>query len=234
MPPAETAAPGQHADHAEPIPPRRSADLLACVCHDLKAPLASIVMGAGFLHRVLPPEDATALRVVDAIRRAAERMDQLVVGFADLARLDMKDIKLETRPHLVGPIVRSAIDDILPHATAESVSLSLQLSPEVSTLLVECDSSRLAQILRQLLACALRVAPDGGKIAMRVGIESPGLVRFGVEADQNARFGGELPKPHLAIARGLIELHGALLSTVSRGNAHEMSFALPRVQAAPS
>src|ERR1700722_5700784 len=58
-----TMAPGRE------LPPRR--DLISIICHDLKEPLSSIIMGAAFLKRVLPPAEelAPARRVVDAIQR---------------------------------------------------------------------------------------------------------------------------------------------------------------------
>src|SRR5687767_7169091 len=66
-------------------------DLLSVICHDLKDPLASIVMGAGFLRKVLPQDEASgsARRVVDAIHRSADRMNQVILDFYDLGKIEM-------------------------------------------------------------------------------------------------------------------------------------------------
>jgi signal transduction histidine kinase len=234
MRPVEVAADRAGADAAEPTLLTRNSELLASVCHDLKAPLASILMGAGFLRRVLPQDDATLMRVIDAIRHAAERMDQLVVDFRDLARLDMDDVKLDLGPHLAVPIVRGAIDSFVAQATAESVCLSLQLGPDASSLVVECDPLRLLQIVRQLLACALRIAPHDGSVEVSVRARSPGGIRFDFGVCPASSPGAELSKPQVAIARGLIERHGARLAIVSHAGSHEMSFTLPRALAEPS
>ncbi|MGH7272436.1 MAG: hypothetical protein ACREJ3_18560, partial [Polyangiaceae bacterium] len=48
-------------------------DLVSIICHDLKDPLASIVMGAGFLRKTVPVADGGARRVIDAIARSSDR-----------------------------------------------------------------------------------------------------------------------------------------------------------------
>src|SRR5579864_4930697 len=53
-------------------------DLVSIVCHDLKDPLASIVMGAGFLKKGVSAEDTAGRRVVEAISRSAERMGLVI------------------------------------------------------------------------------------------------------------------------------------------------------------
>src|SRR5882672_8085823 len=69
-------------------------DLISIVCHDLKDPLASIVMGAGFLRKTVPADDGAARRVVEAIARSTERMGQVIGDFHDLAKLEAGRITL--------------------------------------------------------------------------------------------------------------------------------------------
>jgi signal transduction histidine kinase len=206
-------------------------DLLSSICHDLKAPLASIVMGAGFLRQVVSPDNAAALRVVDAIRRASERMSQLIVSFSDLAKLEMHELTLQVRPYDIGVVVRTAVEQFVPDATAQGVPVSLELGPEVSALRISCDRDRVLQIFRHLTTCALRVVPEGGTIAIRVDAEGAGLPRFELEAKcpegpDCRHIATEPSKPDLAIARGLIELHGGRLVIVSDENALKLTFTL--------
>jgi signal transduction histidine kinase len=207
-------------------------DLLSSICHDLKAPLASIVMGAGFLRQVVSPENAAALRVLDAIRRASERMSQLIISFSDLAKLELHELTLQVRPYELGALVRTAIEQFLPDATAQGVPVALELSPDASTLRLSCDRDRVLQILRHLTTCALRVVPEGGDLTIRIDVEGTDLPRFEIvtkcSAAANARgIGTEPSKPDLAIARGLIELHGGRLIVVGDEGALTLSFTLP-------
>jgi signal transduction histidine kinase len=234
MLPAETAAPAAESPGptiAETISPRHAPDLLSSVCHDLKDPLASIVMGAGFLRRSLSHEDLAAQRVVEAIHRAADRMSQLIMSFSDLARLETRELTLEVQPHDVGAIVRAAFEQFVVDAAAQNVPASLELDPAIPPL--PCDRERLLQILRHLTASALRVVPGGGCVVVRAETKAGGSVRIQVVAKRgpgssSRRIGSEPPKPAIALARGLIELHGGSLAVAGDGETLTLSFDLPR------
>jgi signal transduction histidine kinase len=215
---------------AEAERPERS--LLSSVCHDLKDPLASIVMGAGFLKKTLSPEDAGAHRVVEAIHRAAERMTRLIANFADLARLQAHELTLDLRSDDAGLAVKTAFEQFLPDAAVQQIAVTVESDAHLPQ--VPCDRPRLVQALRQLAACALRVVPDGGSIVMRAHDEGAGQVLVEVAARRPAgastrRIVSDPPKPELAIARGIVELHGAILSVAGDGDALTLSFVLPRM-----
>jgi signal transduction histidine kinase len=235
MPLVETdssiAGPPEGAQPARTASPRLSPDLLSSICHDLKAPLASIVMGAGYLLQVLPPEDKSARRVADAMRRASERMSQLVVSFSDLAKLEMHELVLQRRAYEVQSLVQAAYDLAARDAEAQGVSFSLALAAEAGGLRVECDRDRLLQAFRHLAACALRVVPDGGTTTLRVTVEGDGRVLFVLEAvprsgPEARRISTELPKPDLAIGTGLVALHGSELEVELSGERAALSFVL--------
>jgi len=219
-----TLANGTSSPHVNP-------DLLSSICHDLKAPLASIVMGAGFLRKVVSPDNVAALRVVDAIGRASERMGQLIVSFSDLAKLEMHDLTLQVRPYDMDAIVRTAVEQFIPDATTQGVTVSLELGGGTSTHEIACDRERVLQIFRHLTTCALRVVPDNGTVAVRVVKDDSGLTRFEVQGKppgvpHSRRIATEPSKPDLAIARGLVELHGGRLEVASDENALTLTFTL--------
>jgi signal transduction histidine kinase len=207
----------------------RTPDLLSAVCHDLKDPLASIVMGAGFLRRTLSAEDQTAQRVVDAIHRAAERMSQLITNFSDLARIERRELVLEKRPHDVGAIVTAAFEQLGIDASVQGVPLSLELGERQPT--VACDHRRVLQILRHLGSAALSVVPEGGSITVS-STGASGGARVEVVAKRrpgpaSRRIIAEPPRPALALAEGLIELHGGKLTVSGDGDSLVLGFLLP-------
>ncbi|HEV3189595.1 MAG TPA: histidine kinase dimerization/phospho-acceptor domain-containing protein, partial [Polyangiaceae bacterium] len=102
-------------------------DLLSIVCHDLKDPLASIVMGAGFLKKTLPSEDASSRRVVDAIGRSADRMANVVGDFHDLARLEAGRMELDRRPCDVVGALESGKPSFEAQASPHGIRLELDL-----------------------------------------------------------------------------------------------------------
>jgi signal transduction histidine kinase len=213
-------------DEAQPDSER---DLLSSVCHDLKEPLASITMGVGFLRRLLSEQDAGALRVVEAIQRAAARMDQRVSTFSDLARLEAHELTLQIEQHEVGPILGATKEQFLTDAATRQLAVSLEIPANVATLWLPCDRSRLSQILRCLWACVLRVAPDGAIVSIGARTDAAGAVRFEVAARRSAGsrdFTAPLPKPELAIARGLVDLHGGQLAVAREEGSLSLSFTL--------
>jgi K+-sensing histidine kinase KdpD len=212
-------------------------DLLASVCHDLRAPLASIVMGAGFLRRALSAEDQAAQRVVEAIHRAADGMSQVITTFSDLARLQMNDLALNIASHDLGAILKTVFDELVASPAAQDVAISMELEPGLPAL--ACDRERVGQILRQLAGAALRVVPDRGSLVLRAGADGSGSVRIQVVARRHAdsssrRITTEPPKPAVALAKGLIELHGRSLAIAGDENALTLSFGLPREHAVPT
>jgi len=219
----------------EASPPKRERDLLSAVCHDLKAPLASIVMGAGFLRRVLPPGEEAALRVVDAIHRSADRMDRLIASFHDLGRLQSHELTLDRRPHELHALARAAYEQLVNAAMDQGVPVSLEVESGRSDAMVYCDRERLLQSLRLLAACALRVLPEGGSLVMRAGADATGEVRFEVEGTPgehgSRRIPAELPLPELAMGRGLVELHGGCVQVVHDEDRLSLSFRLSELRA---
>jgi K+-sensing histidine kinase KdpD len=230
MLPAETAVPENGIPNKPPIASvTESPDLLSSVCHDLKEPLASIVMGAWFLRRSLPAEDQAAQRVVEAIHRAADRMNQLIASFSDLSRLQTHDLRLNLAPEDVSALVKTAFAQLVTEAAAHAVVPTLELDPGLPMLV--CDRDRVLQILHQLGAGALRVVPEGGTIVVHAsGSESGARIEVIAKPRPGAssrRIVSDMPKPAMAIARGLVELHGGRLSHVADGDALVVSFDLP-------
>ena len=217
-------------------------DLVSIVCHDLKDPLASIVMGAGFLRKTIAADDGASRRVVEAISRSANRMSQVVSDFHDLAKLEAGTLVLDRRPCDVVATLRAAVTAFEVEAQERRLSLTMEAS--APSLLVKCDRTRLTQIASKLLSNALRFTPPDGRVALRVAADD-GLVRIsvtdtgrGIPAEQlgslfeyssNARRSPrDGPGLGLAIVRGLVELHSGEVVVESRvGEGSTFAFTLP-------
>jgi signal transduction histidine kinase len=150
----------------EGAPPEK--DLLSVVCHDLKDPLASIVMGSSFLRKTLPPDEGTR-RIVDAISRSAERMNQVVSDFHDLSRLEAGTLEIERRPCDIASVARSVVD--VHAARAKELGVELQLDAPQAPVAASCDRARVAQMLGKLLANALKFTGSGGSVSVRIWAE---------------------------------------------------------------
>jgi hypothetical protein len=208
----------------------RSPDLLSSVCHDLRAPLASIVMGAGYLRRTLSPDDQAGRRVLEAMQRAADGMSQVISTFSDLARLEMHELTLEIAPHDVATMVRVAFDELVAEPAAQGLAISLELEPDIPAL--PCDRERILRVLHQLAEVALRILPDRGTVVLRVQAHGGSTVRFEVVIRRHPdpssrRITTEPPRPALALAKGLVELHGGCFTGTQDEDACTLSFGVP-------
>jgi signal transduction histidine kinase len=200
-------------------------DLLSIICHDLKDPLASIVMGAGFLKRALPEGDesaAPARRVALAILRASERMNHVIGDFHDLGKLEAGRIVLEPRPQEIGSLLHAAADQAGPVARARNVTLALDVADGEARAV--CDRARVLQMLQKLVENAVRYSPEGGTVTLRAAkkdgrawlavsdsgkgvpdARKPTIFDRETNAAQTPRDG---PGLGLAIVRELAVLHG--------------------------
>jgi signal transduction histidine kinase len=219
-----------------------AADLISIVCHDLKDPLASIVMGAGFLRKTVSADDGPARRVVEAIARSTDRMSQVIGDFHDLAKLEAGRIALDLRPWDVVAILHAAIPTFEPRARERGVRLELEV-PQ-APLIALSDRARLVQVLSKLVGNAIKFSAAEGRVVVRAE-EKDGAVRVavsdsgrGIAPDRllaifdhvaNARRSPrDGPGLGLAIAQGLLGLQGSKIevqSLVEKGSV--FSFSLP-------
>src|ERR1700690_1279497 len=218
-------------------------DLVSIVCHDLKDPLASIVMGTGFLKKTIAADQSAARRVVEAISRSADRMTQVIGDFHDLAKLEAGLLPFELRPCSVVAILRGAIGSFEAQARERGLALSLEV--EAEHIDVVGDPMRLTQMASKLIGNAMKFTAPGGRIAVRAAEEN-GRVRIAVSdtgrgipserfaslfdyAANARRSPRDGPGLGLAIVRGLVDLHRGEIAVESRvGEGSTFSITLPR------
>lgn len=219
-------------------------DLIAIICHDLKDPLASIVMGAGFLKKTIPNEDAAARRVIEAIARSADRMSRIVTDFHDLAKLEAGTLPLEVRPCDVGAVLQSMGAALEVEAGEKQLRFELELPPVPPPCVALCDRARLVDSVGKLVGNAFKFTAASGSVRVSLARADGGIrvtVRDtgkGIPPDRLAdifdraanarRTPRDGPGLGLAIVRGLVERQGGRVEAKSRpGEGSEFSFTLP-------
>ena len=230
-------------------PPRVGArkDLLSVICHDLKDPLSSIVMGAGFLKKVIPADDtfASARRIVDAIARSSERMNLLIGDLHDLGKLEAGLLAASVRPVDAAAIARAVYDVLAPQAEAKKLQFQCEAPAAAGALMAMCDRARVMQILTKLVGNAIKFTAEGGAVTLRcapvgdqVEISVTDTGRGIADARKSTVFDREAnarqvprdgPGLGLAIAKGLVELQGGKIGVESElGKGSRFSFLLKR------
>lgn len=213
---------------------------LATVSHELRTPLSAI-LGWTRLLRGDQIADDQRPKALATIERNAVAQSQLINDLLDVSRIISGKMRLDLVPvELVG-VIEAALDVVRPAADAKGVSLHAIIDPSASH--VTGDSSRLQQVVWNLLANAVKFTPKGGRVTLRlVRVES--FVEI-VVTDNGAGIGpdflphvfdrfrqadGATTRSHgglglgLAIAKNIVELHGGSVRVESEGLGKGASF----------
>jgi predicted ATPase/signal transduction histidine kinase len=218
---------------------RRKSEFIAVLSHELRNPLASVRAGMHLLRRA-PPDGPVAARAREIVERQTAHLSRLVDDLLDVTRISRGKVELHRARIDLGDVVRAACDDFRPLLERSGTELRLELPP--GPVPIDADATRLAQAIGNLLENAVKFTSGGSVtavmttrdgqavIAVRdtgVGMEPAEVERmfepFEQEAQGLARTQGGLGLG-LALARGLIELHGGAISARSEGRGRGSEF----------
>jgi two-component system OmpR family sensor kinase len=145
----------------------RMRQFIADASHELRTPLTS-VRGFAELHRIgAVPEGAPLEDAMARIESEAARMGILVDDLLLLARLDQQR-PLERRPvDLVG-LVADAV--AAAGAAAPERAIRVDVAADAAALTVPGDSTRLRQVVDNLVSNAVRYSPPDSEVEVRVGL----------------------------------------------------------------
>ena len=217
-------------------------EVLAIVSHDLRNPISAIAMCARILREAPPADDAEREKMLTAITEATVWMQGLIRDLLDVSAIEAGRLSVERRLVALGPIVATAVGIVSGEVEQRSIKLTVDVPAGLRA--VNADTTRIVQVITNLLGNAIKFTDVGGAVTVRaangptsvvvsvedsgIGIEPEALTRIFDrfwQARSTPRRGSGLG---LAIARGIIEAHGGRIwveSEVRRGSI--FSFSLP-------
>ena len=147
----------------------------AMVNHELRNALAAVYGWAEMLVRKKDPSTVpqAAFEVLDSAQQAIGLINDLL----DLSRLDEERLKPVLRSIEPGSVAKRAVGRMTPAAQARRVALVFETAPSMPA--CETDSSRVEQILVNLLGNAIQHTPEGTSVRLEVSARD-GLVVFTV------------------------------------------------------
>ena len=230
---------------------RMRADFLAMVSHELRAPLTSIKGSAATVLGASADMDPAVVRqFFRIIEEQADRMNELVAGLLDVARIQTGELPVNPEPAEVMALVDRARS---AYSSSGAVNpLEIDVPPDLP--LVLADRQRIVQVLGNLLSNAVRYSPqlsairvsaalEGVHVAFSVSDEGRGIPaeslprlfrKFSrVQSDER---GGEETGLGLAICKGIVEAHGGRIWAESDGPGMgaRFTFTIPTVPQAKS
>jgi signal transduction histidine kinase/ActR/RegA family two-component response regulator len=223
---------------------RAKDEFLAMLGHELRNPLAPIVTALDLMKaRGGAPE-----RELAVIERQTRHLVRLVDDLLDVSRIARGVVTLEKEPIEALDVVEKAIEQAEPLIEQRKQRLAVDVP---AGLVVYGDSTRLAQVIANLLTNAAKYTPPGGAIGVSgelvdddvvlrvrdtgVGIEPamlPMIFDIFVQERQSLdRSRGGLGLG-LAIVKSLVEAHGGTVSAHSEGanRGTEMRIRLPALR----
>ncbi|HEX9731174.1 MAG TPA: ATP-binding protein [Thermoanaerobaculia bacterium] len=147
----------------------------AALAHEIRNPLAAIVMHSFFLAERLPKDDEENLRTLADIDAAVDRMQKLVDGILGFVRPGSLQLAEED---LIA-VIDSARLDLDRRAQLSGVAFVEDYRHEASV--VEVDAGRMVVAFSNLLDNAVRAMPDGGTLTLRTRHPAPGRIEVVVE-----------------------------------------------------
>ena len=144
---------------------RVRSDFIATASHELRTPLAAVYGAVRTLRRDDRPSDPELDgKLLTMIETEAERLRDIIEQILVSADLDRDAIRLTAQECDVRELCESVIASATMR-TPDTFGFELD-APE--SLIVDCDASRLRQVLVNLLDNAVKYSPDGGTITVMV------------------------------------------------------------------
>lgn len=219
---------------------QRKDEFLAMLGHELRNPLNALTtaLALGERNRAGAGPDLEASRLREICTRQVRNLVHMVDDLLDVSRISSGNVVLRKQPLHLEEVVRSAMESTRSIFQARNHALSLQIAP--GPYFIEADSTRLEQVLSNLLLNAAKYTPPGGQIALRITREAVGQSPWAtiritdngvgiapemlsrvfdlfVQADNSLeRTAGGLGIG-LTLVKGLVEMHGGTVTASSAG-----------------
>ncbi|WP_343639688.1 ATP-binding protein [Roseateles sp.] len=144
---------------------RAKDDFLAMLGHELRNPLASIV-NALQLMRLRGGSDTS--REQGIIQRQVDHLVRMIDDLLDVSRITRRNVVLKREVVDLSQVIANAVEQV--SVLIEQRQHRLHLDVERG-LYCDCDPARIAQVVANLLANAVRYTPAGGEIALTSALD---------------------------------------------------------------
>jgi signal transduction histidine kinase len=219
-------------------------NFIAIASHELRTPLG-LILGYAAILKDDVKSDAQAQAQLDVVLHSALKLRSLIDDMVNVQHIEEGQVQLDLIEFVLQDLIRAAAAALQELAEAKEHQVTLDLPAAAVT--VKADRVKLALALNNLLSNAIKFTSPGGRILIamhtsdgeaQVHLADTGI---GIPADELERIFDRFyqVEPHLtrrhgglglglAIAKGMIELHGGRIwceSVVGQGS--RFSFAVP-------
>jgi CheY-like chemotaxis protein/CHASE3 domain sensor protein len=233
---------------------RYKSEFLANMSHELRTPLNSTLILAKLLgDNVTGNLSDEQVRFAHTIHSAGQDLLGLINDILELSKIEAGQVTIAPEPVRLAALVETVMEPLGPLATQKGLAFESSLDATLPGTL-ETDPQRVTQILRNLLANALKFT-ERGQVSLRIRDAGHGLIAFdvrdtgiGIPADQQQvifeafrQADGSIQRKYggtglgLSISRDLAKLLDGEISVTSVvGSGSLFTLTLPRVRSTSS
>jgi protein-histidine pros-kinase len=159
---------------------RLKSEFLANMSHELRTPLNAIIGFSKLLHvGKAGPLSGRQTEYLGDILNSSQHLLQLINDILDLAKIEAGRTEIHVEAVDLAKVTREVRDILRGLAAERRIQLSVALSPELQTVVV--DPRMFKQVLYNYLSNAIKFTSEGGRVAMRIGPHDEGSFRVDVE-----------------------------------------------------
>ena len=154
---------------------RAKSEFIANISHELRTPLQSIIgfseLGAGRVRN-----DGMVAGMFTDILTSGQRMLALVNDLLDVAKIDSAVGTIHLERTDLRPLLRTVVQELGPLLGAKQLTIDMQLP--TTALSAKVDPFRFQQVVRNVLANAIRFSPTGESIEVGAQTASDGTLHL--------------------------------------------------------
>ncbi len=144
---------------------RAKSEFLANMSHELRTPLHSILSFSQFgLERLGKADNEKIRSYLEKIHYSGEIQLNLVNDLLDLARLESNSQDLFIKQYNLYLLIKSVVAEL--SSLYENKNIRVTIISEENELYIQCDSSKIMQLIRNLLGNAIKFSPKESEITI--------------------------------------------------------------------
>jgi signal transduction histidine kinase len=145
-------------------------DFIATVSHDLRSPLASIIMsGENLMQNNQEPLTARQRLSLQMIVSSGNRLSVLINNILDAAKIKAGRMEYDLKPQDLPRLLSEVIETLKPLAQSKNLALILDGPAEFHQVLA--DGQKVQQVVTNLISNAIKFTPKDGRISVLARLE---------------------------------------------------------------
>ena len=150
-------------------------NLISLFTHDLKAPVA---ITGGFVDRLLKGKagalNEKQLSYLQTIHTEIHRLEEYILSFLDIAKIESGQIELQLKPCELGPLLSDIVTGFEVQAAKKHISLHLELPHLTQPMTV--DRVQISRVVSNLLDNAIKYSEENSMVQLFVSEENEQVV----------------------------------------------------------